>query len=97
MNRGVSLQKETELSRAQYIKAIRIQMALYRSTIKNFGPALRDENHIRTGKTRADSEMDVQNLLFDLLEIWLQKPEDPDTAANVKILETAKDGFRLAN
>jgi hypothetical protein len=96
MNRGVSLQKETELSRAQYIKAIRIQMALYRSMVKNFGPALRDENHIRTGKARADSEMDVQNLLFDLLEIWLQKPQqDPDTAANVKILETAKDGRNM--
>jgi hypothetical protein len=96
MNRGMSLQTETELSRAQYVKAIRIQMALYRSMVKNFGPALRDENHIRTGKARADSEMDVQNLLFDLLEIWLQKPQqDPDTAANVRILETAKDGRNM--
>jgi hypothetical protein len=37
MKRGVSLQKETELSRAQYIKAIRIQMALYRSVEKILG------------------------------------------------------------
>jgi hypothetical protein len=57
---------------------------------------LRDENHARTGQVRLDSEIDCQNLLFDLLEHWLQQlvqqPLDPNMKRNVQIIETAKEG-----
>ncbi len=92
MNRGFSLRRETDLTKAQYFKAIRVKMALYKCMIINLAPALRSENLRRTGRSRTDSEIDCQNLLFDLLEFWLQKPQYPDTMANVHLIEKAKGG-----
>ncbi|EFX65420.1 hypothetical protein DAPPUDRAFT_117288 [Daphnia pulex] len=89
---GFLQRKETDLTQEQYLKAIRIKMALYKTMILNLAPALRSENLRRTGRNRTDSELDCQNLLFDLLEFWLQKQQHPDTMANVDLIEKAKHG-----
>ena len=93
---GTQIKKPTDLTRAQYVNAIKLQARLFQCLTKILGPALRDENHARTGQVRLDSEIDCQNLLFDLLEHWLQQlvqqPLDPNMKRNVQIIETAKEG-----
>jgi hypothetical protein len=89
------LKKESDITRAQYLKAIRIKLALYKCMVKHLGPALRSEHLRRKGAIRTNSEIDCQNLLFDLLEEWLLQPQHPDMATNVKIIETAKDGRNI--
>lgn len=89
------LKQESDLTRAQYLKAIRIKLALYKCMVKNLGPALRSEHLGRKGAIRTNSEIDCQNLLFDLLEEWLLQPTHPDMATNVQIIETAKDGRNI--
>ncbi|EFX83383.1 hypothetical protein DAPPUDRAFT_100743 [Daphnia pulex] len=93
VNQG--LKKESDLTRAQYLKAIRIKLALYKCMVKHLGPALRSEHLRRKGAVRTNSEIDCQNLLFDLLEEWLLQPQHADMTTNVKIIETAKDGRNI--
>jgi hypothetical protein len=89
------LKKQSDLTRAQYLKATRIKLALYKCMVKNLGPALRSEHLRRKGAIRTNSEIDCQNLFFDLLEEWLLQPQHPDMATNVQIIETAKDGRNI--
>lgn len=92
MENGTKVKQPTDLTREEYLKTVRLQTTMYRLLTETFGPALRDEYLTRKGIVRVDSEIDTQNLLFDLLEHWLNQPEHPDVLANVQKLETAKDG-----
>ena len=95
MEHGTKIKKPTDMTRARYRNAIRLQMKLYECLTKIFAPALRDENMSRTGQVRDDSEIDSQNLLFDLLEYWYKQPLHPDMLANTQLLEAAKKGRNI--
>ena len=86
------IKKPNHLTRAEYLNAIKLQTKLFHGLTNILGPALRDENLARTGQVRLDSEIDCQNLLFDMIEHWLKQSHHPDMKKNVQILETAKEG-----
>ena len=84
--------EEHELSREQYIKAIKIKMRLYRCMTNILCPSLRDYYLQKNNQTQLNSELDAQNLLFDLLDEWELMTQHPDHLDNVQNLRTAKDG-----
>jgi hypothetical protein len=86
------IKKPNHLTRAEYLNAIKLQTKLFHGLTNILGPALRDENLARTGQVRLHSEIDCQNLLFDMIEHWLKQSHHPDMKKNVQILETAKEG-----
>jgi hypothetical protein len=82
----------TDLTGAEYLRTIRLQIKLFQCMTKILGPALRSESLSKKGIPRTDSEIDCQNLLDDLMEEWLQNTRHPLMLNIVKHLETAKDG-----
>lgn len=92
VERGTQIKKPSGLTRAEYLNGLKLQTKLFEDLTKILGPALRDENLARTGQLRVNSEMDCQNLLYDLYEHWLKQPQHPDMLANVQLLETAIQG-----
>ena len=92
VERGTQIKKPSGLTRAEYLNGLKLQTKLFEGLTKILGPALRDENLARTGQLRVDSDMDCQNLLYDLYEHWLKQPQHPDMLANVQLLETAIQG-----
>jgi|694.fasta_scaffold118639_1 hypothetical protein len=89
---GTKIKKPTDLTKAEYLNEVKLQTKLFQCLSKILGPALRDENLARTGQVRLDSEIDCQNLLYDLYEHWLKQPQHPDMLANVQLLELAIRG-----
>lgn len=84
--------KPDQMTREEYVKVIKKNMELYRCMTKVLGPALRDYYLQKHNQTKVDSEIDAQNLLFDLLDDWKLMIHHPDHTVNVQDLETAREG-----
>ncbi|KAK4008291.1 hypothetical protein OUZ56_013435 [Daphnia magna] len=59
-----------DMNKTEYVEAMKIMVKMYRCVKKFLGPVLRDYNLRNRGQPRYDSEIDVQALLFDLLDEW---------------------------
>ncbi|KAK4008214.1 hypothetical protein OUZ56_013365 [Daphnia magna] len=59
-----------DMNKTEYVEAMKIMLKMYRCVTKFLGPVLRDYNLRNRGQLRCDPEIDVQALLFDLLDEW---------------------------
>lgn len=93
LNRGNRPPRPGDMSKTEYFASTMITLNLYRCMTKFLGPVLRDRQLEREGQVRTDSEIDTQNLLFDLLDEWrVNNGNRPDFQADIAKIETARQG-----
>ncbi|KAI9554113.1 hypothetical protein GHT06_019385 [Daphnia sinensis] len=86
-------QLPSDMNNTEYIKATKIMVKLYRCLTKYLGLTLRDRYLRNQSKSRCDSEIDPQTLLFDLLDEWHNNHQtNPTYQADLATIQTAKEG-----
>ncbi|KZS08202.1 Uncharacterized protein APZ42_027893 [Daphnia magna] len=82
-----------DMNKTEYIEATKIMVKMYRCVTKFLGPVLRDYNLRNRGQPRCDSEIDVQALLFDLLDDWHKNHRtQTNYQTDIANITTAKEG-----